>query len=217
MASNIPTLDQLSQFQVNRPGAVEAIRQTLYDTTTYAAAGQTSLTFFQTPVGQGGKTLADTNMEAAGSLPNPKQFLIQSIEIHIMPAITPSNIGAAPGVKGGEFTNDMYAISTTGYLNLFIGSKSYLTEAPLMKFPPKTYLNGMASASDSTTAAANAAYRMDYAHVSGRPYYVEPNILLVPTQNFNITLNWAAAVPTISTKTARVMVVLDGILYRNSQ
>ena len=74
--ANIPTLDQLQQYNVNRAGSIEAVRASLYDFQTYAAAGQTSLTFFQVPQGQSGKTKADTNMEAAWRLAAPKRYLI---------------------------------------------------------------------------------------------------------------------------------------------
>lgn len=217
MARNeIPSIDQLSKYQVNRVGAVEAVRQTLYDSATYAAGGQTSLTFFQLPVGQGGKTKADTNMEAAGTLPNPKQFLVQSIELHFFPGATIEKFGAAADT-GNIFADDVYVFAKGGYLDFFIGSKSYLTEAPLTKFPPKTRLDGWGAASDTTTAGAGRAYRQDYSTVWGRPYYLDPAILLVPTQNFQISLNWPVAVALPSTLAGRVVVSLDGILYRNSQ
>lgn len=217
MAKNtVPTVDELAKFQVNRVGAIEAVRQTLYDSATYVAAGQTSLTFFQLPVGQGGKTKADTNMESAGSLPNPKQFLVQSIEIHVFPSAAIENMAATVDT-GTAFVKDMSTILTGGYLDFFIGSKSYLTEAPLMKFPPKTKLDGWAAASDTTTAGAGRAYRHEYAAGAGRPYYLQPEILLVSTQNFNVTLNWPAALALTGTNTAKIFITLDGILYRNSQ
>ncbi len=82
MATKIPTLDQLQQYDVNRRGEYEGIRQTLYDSAAYAAAGQTQLQFFQIPQGQSSKTIADTNMKSAGQLPQPQHFLVESIEIH---------------------------------------------------------------------------------------------------------------------------------------
>ena len=92
----IPSLGDLQQYNVNRPGQIEGIRSSLYDFQTYAAAGTTTqYTFFQVPVGQSSKTLADTNMEAAGSLPSPKSFLVESIEVCIFPGLSPSTIGAA--------------------------------------------------------------------------------------------------------------------------
>jgi hypothetical protein len=198
----VPPLSDLQRYNPNRADAPEGIRQSLYDFTPYAAAGQTSLSFFQVPAGQGGKTKADTNMEAAGSLPNPKHFLIQTIEIFFFPAGDPA-IATLP-----ENINDVYDVFKSGWLDLFIGSKSYLTEAPIGRFPPKNMLVGFAGMS---AAAMNAAY----ASMGGRVYQVTPPLLLVPTQNFSVTLNWPAAVPIAAA--ARIGVVMDGLLYRLSQ
>lgn len=74
-----------AKFAVNRPGQIEAIRQPLYDLQAYPAAGATSLTFFAVPNGQSSKTLSDTNMETAGSLPNPKRFLVLGISLQFFP------------------------------------------------------------------------------------------------------------------------------------
>jgi len=212
------------QYTVNRSQEYEVTRQSLYDFQSYAGAGQTSLTFFQIPIGQGGKTLADTNMELAGQLPAPKFFLIESIEIQFFPGENP--VIATNAVNDdavvSNFSNDVYALAKSGSLTLFIGSKTYLQEAPLGRFPPKTRLDGMYGAAIDTKqaiAAANVAeLAMDYAQMAGRPYFLDPyKILLAPTQNFNVTLQWPTAVGLPSTNAARIGVVLDGVLYRLSQ
>ena len=214
--SSVPTLQELEKFNVNRAGEFEATRQSLYDIQTYAQAGQTSLTFFQVPIGQGGKTLADTNMELAGNLPNPKMQLVQSIEVLFYPSVAPSRGPIAD--EASIFLNDVYNVTKSGWLELFIGSKSYLKEAPIGRFPPKTHLSGFAAIATSLTAGAATQSRDTYAVASGRAYMVDPWILLKPTQNFNVSLNWPAAVALNAADTAaRIGVVLDGILYRNSQ
>lgn len=210
----IPSLSELQQFNVNRPGAVEAVRQTLYDFQVYALAGQTQLNFFQVPVGQAGKTQADTNMETAGTLPAPKQFLAQSIEVVFFSSVALAMFGAQAIALG---MNDVQAVHQGGWLDFFIGSKSYLLEAPIGKFPPKTYIKVNAALSDATTPAPAFQSRIAYAVSGGRPYYLEPPILLVPTQNFRISLNWPVAVALPSGANGRIGIVLDGILYRNSQ
>lgn len=207
----VPTLQQLDQFNVNRAGQIEGIRQSLYDFQPYAVGGQTSLTFFQVPAGQSGKTLEDTNMEVAGSLPSPKRFLVESIELHFFPLNPVSQTGAVSALN----LKDVYAVSKSGWLNLFIGSKSYLTEAPLGRFPPSNGIAAVEAISDTTSPAAARVTVIDYARFGGMPYRVDPPILLVPTQNFNITVNWATAVPI--TVAARIGCVMKGILYRNSQ
>lgn len=216
------SFEQAMQYKVNRSQEYEVTRQSLYDFQTYAMAGQTSLTFFQVPIGQSSKTLADTNMELAGQLPAPKYFLVESVEIHFFPGPFPVSISnaAADDAVLTNFSNDVYEVATSGSLDFFIGSKSYLQEAPLGRFPPKTRLDfgfGAAMSTHQAIAALSSAQIVgDYAAFAGRPYFLDPyRILLAPTQNFNIRLTWPTAVA-ISAN-ARIGVVLDGLLYRLSQ
>jgi hypothetical protein len=215
----VPSRQQLAEYSVNRPGW-EAIRQSLYDYQAYQAAGHSQLTFFAAPVGQGGKTLSDTNMTLAGQLPKNQEFLVQSIEIFLSPS-TPTVAAAMPSVFGAGAAsvqvNDNYIIGRSGNLNLTIGSKPYLQEAPLGRFPQKASFEIEAGASDATTAGANLAYRTAFGKWVGRPYQLAPVPLLLPeNQNFTVTLNWPEGVQAISNP-ARIGVILDGILYRRSQ
>jgi len=212
------------KYKVNRSQEYEVTRQSLYDYTAYAAAGQTSITFFQQPLGQAGKTIADTNLALAGQLPAPIYFLVESIEIHFYPGNLPVNVdnsAASPDAIAPNFANDVYEVQRSGSLNFFIGSKTYLEEAPLGRFPPKTRLETeFAFAKNATTAAAESSNQIssDYAAFCGRPYFLDPyKVLLAPTQNFNVTLTWPAAVALPSTVDARIGIVLDGIQYRLSQ
>lgn len=217
----IPNKAQLANYNVNRPGW-EAIRQSLYDFTTYAAAGQTQLTFFALPVGQGGKTLSDTNMTLAGQLPANQEFLVNSIEIYFRtttPAPSASTVDAAVGAPAlATQVNDSYLVSRTGNLTFTIGSKPYLQEAPLGRFPPKTDFELDAAVALATTVAADSIEsRISIGRWKGRPYILSPaDLRLISTQNFNVTLNWPEGVQAI-TNNARIGVVLDGILYRRSQ
>ena len=208
----IPSLQELQRYNVNRPDALEGLKQSLYDFQTYPAAGTTQLNFFQVPVGQSGKTLADTNMEVAGSLPTPKHFLVLNVQVFFFPAGNPSAVGAP---SASTFVNDTWAVAKAGWLDFFIGSKSYLTEAPIVRFPPRNGLIVSSSQADSTTAAANQHTRIAYANFGGAPYAMKPPILLVPTQNFRVSLNFPSAVAISGD--ARIGVVLEGLLYRLSQ
>lgn len=211
--NNVPNLTKLQQFAVNRQGQYEVVRQTLYDRLTYPTAGGTSFLFFQNPKGSGGRTAADTNIEVAGSLPQPKWFLVESIEIHFYPDVA---IGQTAGAAAApEFSNDVYSVLTgKGFLNFFIGSKTYVEEAPLIRFPPKTRLYN-----ESAVATTNATQQLtvDYSAACGRPYFIDPEVLLIPNQNFNVSLNFPTAIATPSGQDAAVEVILDGILYRQSQ
>ena len=219
MRGNIPDLAELQSYAVNRKGMYEGIRQTLYDYQVYASGGQTSLSFFQVPLGQGGKTIADTNIEVAGSLPQPKHFLVESCEIRFWPGVNPVTLVTT--LAESEFTNDVYTLSKSGSLNFFIGSKTYLEEAPLGRFPPKTKLEAQFAVAlefkQGAAADEEQQVTMDMAYMCGRPYFINPATLLIPTQNFKVSLNWPAAVALPSGQDARIGIVLDGVLYRQSQ
>lgn len=207
-----PALKSLNAYDPNITGKYEAVKASLYDFQTYAITGHSQMAFFQVPVGQSSKTLEDTNMETAGTLPTPKHFLVQTIELFAFSSLNPATLGAA---AAQEQINDIYDFSKAGYLDFYIGSKSYLTEAPLGRFPPKNGLVVSAAMSDASTAAAGLNNRIAYANLGGRPYELAPPILLKPTQNFKVTLNWATLAPVSAT--IRVGVVLGGILYRQAQ
>lgn len=215
----VPTRAQLNRYSVNRPGW-EAIKQSLYDFQAYAAAGHTFLNFFAQPVGQANKTFSDTNLTLAGQLPKNQEFLVQSIEVFFSPT-TPSVAAQLPAAFGAQaiaqIVNDTYIVGRSGNLNLTIGSKPYLQEAPLGRFPQKAHFNLDAALADVTTAGAALQSRIAFAFWTGRPYLIEPASLLLPeNQNFSVSLNWPEGVQAI-TNPARIGVILDGILYRRSQ
>lgn len=204
-----------SQYAVNQPGAREGIYAPLYDFQKYDKAGQTSLTFFQTPNGSGGKTLADTNMTNAGVLPAPQYFVVNTIEVIFYPGASPAE-GGLTSATVNEFVNDVYAVSKSGYLEFTIGSKPYTQDAPLGMFPPCTRLGGFAALTDATTAAANLLTQVSYASAAGATYNIVP--LTIPTQqNFSVKLSWPSVVALPSGVDGRIGVRLGGFLYRSVQ
>jgi hypothetical protein len=238
-----PTLSDLSRYRVNQANQAEAIRQALYDFVLYPTAGQTQLLFFQNQNGAGSgvsgttasgavagtaKSLSDTNMELAANLPRFKNFLAESIEVRIDPGsvatantFTLANIGAftaAAASAGFNVSNDVNALQQTGWLEFFIGSKLYLQEAPLGRFPPKCRMEVDAACAYATTVAAtNSMLVVNVARAGGRPYYLNPRVVLTDSQNFVVRLNWPVAVATPSGFNARVGVLLDGFVFRASQ
>ena len=230
------SVDTLNSYKVNRPGATEVVRQRLYDFQLYPTAGQAQLTFFQLPIGQGAtsssgatalsaKTYADTNMESSGLLPRPKAYLAESIEIIFEPgSVSTANtfthqppnvfISAAAATILNQLA-DVNILRVSGWLELYIGSKTYLWEAPLGTFPPKVReeIDAMLATS-SGTAGAIAAITGRWA---GRPYYLDPPITLDSLQNFAVYLKWPGAVATPSGFNGRIGIVFDGALFRLSQ
>jgi hypothetical protein len=224
-AGGIPSFSQLSAFAVNAAGW-EAIRQSLYDSIAYPAAGLNTAAFFQLPVGQGvgfgggPKSLSDTNMQLAGQLPAMQAFLVQSVELRFN-VTTPTVTAQMPAVFGAQavaaLVNDAYIFWRSGNLTFFVGSKSYLQEAPLFKFPPKAGFALDAALCDTTSAAASSQSRIAYAGATGRPYILTPgDIQLTSNQNFGVSLNWPEGLQAV-TNPARIFVTLDGVLYRRSQ
>lgn len=216
----VPTRAELSRYSVNRHGW-EAIRQSLYDYQAYAALGQAQLTFFAQPVGANGRTLSDTNLTLAGQLPKNQEFLIQSIEVFFSPT-TPTVAAGMPSVAPAagavaSLVNDAYIVGRSGNLNLTIGAKPYLQEAPLGRFPQKAHFELAGALADTTSAAADRQSRLAFGWWTGRPYLLDPAPLLLPeNQNFSVALSWPEGAQAI-VNPARIGVILDGILYRRSQ
>lgn len=201
----------LSKFGVNISGAVEEVSWTLYDYLTYAAAGQTELRFFQTPNGQGTKTLADTNMTLAGQIPSGQNFLVMAIALDFYGGENPERNTAAADV--GDYLNDNWVVSKGGYLEFQIGSKLYKQEGPLGAFPTPYRLAGQGAAA-STVAATS--YVQDYAAMSGQLHAIIPT-LITSNQNFSVSLKWPTAVALTSGSAGRIGARLIGRLFRNAQ
>lgn len=205
-------LDQLVYYNPNRPDATEAIWQPFYDYQSYGTAGSTSFTFFQVPNGQASKTYADTNMELAGQFPAPTAFLCTAIMVAFFPGGNPSNTGTA--VAASTFWNDAVSVANAGYLELTIGSKPYLRDAPIGKFPTNFTVNGVAAIGLASGATTIAYSQLGFARAAGRYYEITP-FLIPQSQNFNVKLIFPTA-QTVNT-TGRVGVILDGFYYRQSQ
>lgn len=237
MQQNFPNLNNFRDFMVNQLGKVEVIRQSLYDSAIYPTAGLTTLRMFQSPVGQGlssspgnanaVKSLQDTNMTLAGQLPAPQGFWVQSIEVDFQPGSVstantftlqaPGNFLAVPTAAGLPFEGeaDVNAFYTAGGLIFTVGTKPYLQEAPLLYFPPKCRFElDAAVASNSATTGAVTKGKLK---AGGRPYGIDPGLALMSSQNFDITLQWPVAVATPSGFNGRVMVKIDGWLFRAVQ
>lgn len=197
----------------------------LYDSTTYVGTtGHTNLTFFTNPIGQGvtsspnaagPKTIADTNMTAAGQLTQGNDFYMVGQEVIFYPGVVPGQNEAFAGV--GEFLNDTYTFSKAGVLTLAIGSnRSYIQDGPLGMFPPLTRLAVASALAGGNGTGTLALAEVTYAAMGGAPYNITP-VYLTATLGFQETLSWPAAVPLPSGVNARLFCRLDGWLIRNAQ
>lgn len=208
-----PSLRQLEQYNVNVEGQPEVIYQPVYDFQVYPAAGFAELGFFAVPEGQGGKTFDDTNMSLSAALAVPINMAITDIQVWFFPGTTESITGAVVA----ENWRDTAAVLGAGNLQLEIGSKEYLVDAPLIKFPPQARLDGAYALSDTTTAAAARVTTIDYASGAGRVYDLVP-LRLISQQNFVVRLRFQnGVVATPSTVAGRIGVALGGFRYRLAQ
>lgn len=195
----------------------------LYDSANYASAGQNQIVMFTSPLGQGttsapsatgSKTLADTNMTAAGQLTKGNEFFMIGQELMLFPGETPEvNLGAGATVNG--FLNDTYIIGKSGVLTLQIGSnRNYIQDGPLMLFPPSVRLAVQAAYGGTSTAGTQSVLGAIYGAWTGEPYAITP-VYIEATQGFQETLQWPALVTTQAT--ARLYSRLRGYLIRNAQ
>lgn len=209
--ANPKALPQLRQYNVNRAGQFEVIWQPTYDYLTYPAAGASEFTFFQRAKGSGGTTFADTNMLQPGAFPRPQEFLVVGIQVYFNPG---GPVGFFGAQAAQENWNDVTDIANNGFVQLTVGSKPYLQDAPVGKFSTMFTTDGRADQANASTAAANQLSYVDYARQSGRYYAITP-IKIPSNQNFDVQLTFPTVVPIAAD--GRIGVILDGFLYRLSQ
>lgn len=229
---DISRIPELAQGTINS-GNVEKFQQSLYDTVIYATAGTTELSFFTTPYNQGksaqpgwatkGKTLADTNMKVGGQLPEGHAYRAESMEIAFLPGsdatadtfalqspVVWAAVAAATLTAGIDDVNAFY---NAGWVEFKIGDKMICQEAPIGRFPVKTYreIAGMVATNSATTS--EALFAMNVA--KGRPYYFPVPVTIAPKDTFSVALKWPAVVATPSGKNGQVKVILDGQQYKS--
>ena len=231
-----PSAADFNARRVTNPAQSEVVRQRFYDYQLYPTAGQTQLTFFSQPIGQGitsalggtvgsAKTLWDTNLELPNTLPSGKAFMIESIEVLFFPGsvntantYTPASpvlFNATAAAAVAAQAADVNTIYQAGMLELNILSKNYLRETPIIAFPPKA--NFELSAAIASNSATTAEVGLVNMKAGGRPYYISPEIALQPAVNFEVTIKYPAVVATPSGFNGRIGVILDGYFMRASQ
>lgn len=206
----------------------EIITYSLYDSAAYPAAGVASLSFFTQPVGSGTgfgggtKTQSDTNMTQAGVLSAGQAFIITGINVEFLPTV-PSVTAQLPAVFGAQaaanIVNDAYLFRAHGNLQFQILQKPYLIEGPLMRFPSPNDFWVSGALADATSPAASSQSRLAFGRADGPSQILSPNnLLIIPTQSFNVTLNWPEGVIALpSSNPGRVYVRLEGALLRAAQ
>lgn len=215
MGKQAKGLQALRRGRVNIADSREEITWSFFDFLTYAAAGQSNLTFFATPQG-GTKTVIDTNMTLAAQIPSQQSFLIDAVSFEFQPgvAIRPENSSALAGAAAvNGFLQDVNEVAKSGFIDFTIGSKPYIRNSPLGQFPPSYGISGMVGA--ATTAAATTIHDT-YGRWTGKLYEIIP-ITLESNQNFAMNVTWPTAIPLPSGVAGRLGCRLHGSLYRSGQ
>jgi hypothetical protein len=96
------------------PGMIDIENQPLYDTNSLAAAASfpSTMSFFQTPKGQSGKTYLQTNMVNASALPAPQTMSVRDYRLI---------------VRNDALPPDLFNFLYNTWLDFWIGSKEYFT------------------------------------------------------------------------------------------
>lgn len=200
-----------SPFKPSRPALVEPIVQPLYSAVLIlAAAPAAQLQFFQVPQGAVGFNPTLTNMELAGTLANPKVFVVRGFRLHIA-----QNVNLTDGAATQIETVSLLRIIESYWYRFQIGTKEYLRV-------PTFYLNsGLGMWLQNAVGGANPFYTQQigvphhesYMKIARRP------IVIPPQQSFVAELNLGPALATLGAGAAdrRVWNFLEGDLAREVQ
>ena len=191
----------VSPVNLGARSIVEPIVQPLYDSGDMATT-TTQIQYFKTPVGQGGKTLVDTNMDTAGQLSNPKLFVISGFRVHATQKLTQAIARAT----------DLASLLHGSFFSFDIGGnfKNYL-RIPTFAVPSGFGVTGYADLGTSTAFTGMVTNGMPNIH----NYYsiAKYPLGIPPLQSFEATLNFPVALSSIDA-TTKVWVFLWGVLGR---
>lgn len=147
----LPNQSVITDILLGRQGSYsqsrDVILHTLYDTR-YFGATFSDYTFFVQPIGSawrtGSKTLNETNMNSAGSLPNGQSFIVKRIGLSLISALEASDANGADIVQA--FTN----IVQSSVFELRIAGREYDFQAHGSEFLPNVFVNTDLAATQST-------------------------------------------------------------------
>jgi hypothetical protein len=189
---------------------MEVINQPVYDSVSFAAAAAMAKTvLFQTPIGQAGKTIAQTYMTKAGQLEQPQKLVCRAIGLFFSNNTAPVDL-----------VNFLQNVSFT----LIVGKKPML-ECPALNLTAGRGAIAYSAAQLGTAAAADVSFASTSNGVPdprsmftlNQPIVIEGGegfqVILNPETGFN----FAAAAARPNGNGTTVYVILDGELYRGVQ
>jgi hypothetical protein len=181
----------------------ESLPWILYDTKTYTSGSTTKLTFFD----QVSTDKSISNMEAAGSLPDPQFFEIFGYCLDIL-----QPIGTATTLTASALDNvNKLVLQGRGIWTFNLSNKRY---GPF----PITALHALGGPTGflalAGTFAAPNRETVDYANngIFDGGWWVDGSIVIPPKVGFDITLEWPS--PLTLTGTVQLRVSMVGVLHR---
>lgn len=169
-------LERLSEFN---PAEKNKVRfGFVFDTAIYAAAGQDNLVLLSVPEGgqlndnSRAKTMEDTNLQAAGSLPQNQAMLVKGVQLLFLPngaighAETDATCTAAK-----LLANDVSAFYNFGLLHLALKGVDIIKDGPLSLYPPQSHIEGSAAIANTDTDNNRT---IELINCKGHPYPIEP-------------------------------------------
>lgn len=185
----------------------DVVSEPIYDSALYAAAGQTKLTFFASPLGQGttafggagGKTLVDTNHETAPTLAQGWEMSVQGISLICWSTAATQYADTQLALVGAAF-------------QLFVGTKPWFT------VPAKMLTGGAGIDGSAATAVGGTPLTIQAAHNGAADpraiYPLREAISIKSQQGFKAELTWPNGVQAV-TATIPITILLHGRKLRS--
>ena len=191
----------------NIGGIVDVISNPLYDQLTVGQGALFPTTvLFQTQLGQGGKTLAQTDMTAAGQLPNPQRFTIHSI---------------CAWIANNTIPGDMFNLTQNVTYSLNVQTKPF-AYGPLGLIPAaRGYFLTAAAQLGTAAGTLGNVYSVSNGSVDPRAaYLLDAPITIEQGEQFSVTLTNQSGFSMAANTTnppglgTVITIVLDGNLER---
>jgi hypothetical protein len=191
-------------------GVEDYITQPIYDSVSFAAgAAFAQQTMFQQPRGQGGKTLAQTNMTSPGFLPNPQRLILRALRVFISNNTVPTDMANMLQNVSLQLT-----LGTKPYFQGFVG----LLSAGCGAMVTAAAQVGTAPAGSAPLfSTSNGVPDQRSVFTLNQPITIEQGETIQVLLNPDVAFNFAAAGANPSGVGTTLYVILDGDLYRGVQ
>lgn len=191
-------------FQQFAQEGYETVDWTLYDSLFTTAGAVQTLDFFQNSSNIG---KARSNMERAGSLPEPQAFLITSMEVHIF------NADGKPFYLEGAATPQVYpinAIMAKGSMSFNVSPKTMFESHMRMFAEQVDTIQDNGTDHKATGAIGSTMFR--------RIYKLRTPIIILPQRQFSLKMNITTPAEGQGYTAANTLIMwnLNGMLRRNS-